>query len=116
MLDPRCENDEPGRRDRGRRQDGGPAPPAGKPRHGAVLPGHYCEHQRIADRDVELHSIQWHRGWSTKPQGLDILWALAFRVRGRKILEAVDFASDQHAADQFFWKNYELAPLPDRLA
>ncbi|MCE7007185.1 nuclear transport factor 2 family protein [Kibdelosporangium philippinense] len=60
--------------------------------------------------------VDLHRGWSTKPQGLDILWALAFRIRNRKIVEAVNFAADQHAADQYFWKTYKLAPLPTRLA
>lgn len=60
--------------------------------------------------------VDLHRGWSTTPQGLDILWALAFRIRDRRIVEAVNFAADQHAADAYFWKVYQLAPLPDRLA
>ncbi|GAA3882160.1 hypothetical protein GCM10022243_53440 [Saccharothrix violaceirubra] len=59
--------------------------------------------------------VDLHRGWSTQPAGLDILWALAFRVRNRKIVEAVNFAGDQHAADQYFWKTCRLAPLPGRL-
>ncbi|WP_157357289.1 nuclear transport factor 2 family protein [Amycolatopsis nigrescens] len=60
--------------------------------------------------------VDLHRGWSTTPAGLDITWALAFRITGRKIVEAVNFAADQHAADAFFWQHYPLAPLPDRLA
>lgn len=60
--------------------------------------------------------IDLHRGWSTTPEGLDIMWALAFRIRNGKIAEAINFAGDQHAADTFFWKHYALAPLPDRLA
>ncbi|WP_433269134.1 nuclear transport factor 2 family protein [Actinosynnema sp. CS-041913] len=59
--------------------------------------------------------VDLHRGWSTQPNGLDILWTLAFRIRHRKIVEAVNFAADQHAADAFFWKVYKLAPLPGRL-
>ncbi|MEV6962931.1 nuclear transport factor 2 family protein [Streptomyces sp. NPDC051207] len=59
--------------------------------------------------------VDLHRGWSTAPAGLDITWALAFRIRGRRIAEAVNFAGDQHAADAFFWRVYPLAPLPDRL-
>lgn len=59
--------------------------------------------------------VDLHRGWSTTPEGLDITWALAFRIRGRRIVEAVNFAGDQHAADRFFWQTYELAPIPDRL-
>nr|CEL21352.1 hypothetical protein [Kibdelosporangium sp. MJ126-NF4]CTQ96081.1 hypothetical protein [Kibdelosporangium sp. MJ126-NF4] len=60
--------------------------------------------------------VDMHRGWSTAPAGLDITWVLAFRVRGRKIAEAVNFAADQHAADAFFWRQYPLAPIPQRLA
>ncbi|WP_280264802.1 nuclear transport factor 2 family protein [Nocardia wallacei] len=59
--------------------------------------------------------IDLHRGWSTTPEGLDILWALAFRIRDGKIAEAVNFAADQHAADAYFWRVYALAPLPGRL-
>lgn len=60
--------------------------------------------------------VDLHRGWSTTPEGLDITWALAFRIRARRIVEAVNFAADQHAADRFFWRAYPLAPIPDRLA
>jgi ketosteroid isomerase-like protein len=59
--------------------------------------------------------VDMHRGWSTNPEGLDITWMLAYRIRGRKIVEAVNFAADQHAADAFFWQKYPLAPIPDRL-
>ncbi|RZS32817.1 hypothetical protein EV193_111202 [Herbihabitans rhizosphaerae] len=60
--------------------------------------------------------VDVHRGWSTTPEGLDTFWALAFRIRGRRIAEAINFPGDQHAADAFFWRSYPLAPLPDRLA
>jgi ketosteroid isomerase-like protein len=59
--------------------------------------------------------VDLHRGWSTAPEGLDITWALAFKIRRRRIVEAVNYASDQHAADRFFWQNYQLGPIPDRL-
>jgi ketosteroid isomerase-like protein len=58
--------------------------------------------------------IDLHRGWSTTPEGLDITWVLAFRIRGRKIVEAINFAGDQHAADAYFWRQFPLAPLPGR--
>lgn len=58
--------------------------------------------------------VDMHRGWSTTPAGLDITWTLAYRIRGRKIVEAVNFAADQHAADVFFWRQYPLAPIPGR--
>ncbi|SDK59975.1 nuclear transport factor 2 family protein [Nonomuraea jiangxiensis] len=60
--------------------------------------------------------IDLHRGWSTAPEGLDITWALAFRIRSNRIVEAINFAADQHAADAFFWRVYKLAKIPDRLA
>lgn len=58
--------------------------------------------------------VDMHRGWSTTPAGLDITWTLAYRIRDRKIVEAVNFAADQHAADAFFWRQYPLAPIPGR--
>ena len=71
---------------------------------------------------AELHALaadgDWvldlHRGWSTTPEGLDSTWVLAFRVQGRRIVEAINFAADQHAADAYFWRTFPLAPLPGR--
>jgi ketosteroid isomerase-like protein len=59
--------------------------------------------------------VDLHRGWSTEPEGLDITWALAFRIVDGKIAEAINFAADQHAADAYFWRQYELADIPVRL-
>lgn len=59
--------------------------------------------------------VDLHRGWSTSPAGLDITWVLAYRIQRGKIVEAINFAADQHAADAYFWRRYQLAPLPDRL-
>lgn len=66
-----------------------------------------------ADRDWV---VDLHRGWSTTPAGLDITWALAFRINAGTIAEAINFAGDQHAADAFFWRQYPLATLPGRLS
>ncbi|TDB76293.1 nuclear transport factor 2 family protein [Micromonospora sp. KC723] len=60
--------------------------------------------------------VDLHRGWSTQPAGLDITWALAFRIATGRIAEAINCPGDQHAADAFFWRVYPLAPIPDRLA
>jgi hypothetical protein len=61
--------------------------------------------------------IDLHRGFSTAGEGeLDILWALAFRIEDGQIAEAINFAFDQAAANAFFWANYPLRPIPDRLA
>jgi ketosteroid isomerase-like protein len=60
--------------------------------------------------------VDLHRGWSTTPAGLDLTWALAFRISAGRIAEAVNYPGDQHAADTYFWHNYPLAPLPTRLA
>lgn len=59
--------------------------------------------------------VDLHRGWSTAPEGLDITWALAFRIVDGRIAEAINFAADQAAADTYFWQNYELAAIPTRL-
>lgn len=58
--------------------------------------------------------LDLHRGWSTTPAGLDSTWVLAFRIERRTIVEAVNFAGDQHAADAYFWRTFPLAPIPDR--
>jgi len=61
--------------------------------------------------------IDLHRGWSTTGEGqVDITWALAFRIEDGRIAEAVNFAFDQYAADTYWWANYPLKPIPDRLA
>ncbi|MEV5831205.1 hypothetical protein AB0L25_37135 [Spirillospora sp. NPDC052242] len=60
--------------------------------------------------------VDLHRGWSTTPAGLDITWALTFRIRRGRIVEAVNYPGDQHAADAFFWRVHPLAPIPGRPA
>ncbi|KAB2345563.1 nuclear transport factor 2 family protein [Actinomadura rudentiformis] len=60
--------------------------------------------------------VDLHRGWSTTPEGLDQVWALAFRIKNGRIVEAVNYPGDQHAADAYFWRVYPLAPIPKRLA
>jgi len=61
--------------------------------------------------------IDLHRGFSTEGEGrIDTLWALAFRVENGRIHEAINFSFDQAAANRYFWANYPLRPLPDRLA
>ncbi|MFT7838689.1 nuclear transport factor 2 family protein [Saccharothrix sp. BKS2] len=59
--------------------------------------------------------VDLHRGWSTNPEGLDITWALAFRIEDGRIAEAVNFAQDQNAADTYFWDNYPPADVRTRL-
>lgn len=46
---------------------------------------------------------------------MDTIWVLMFKIEHGKIKEARNFSFDQHAADQFFWKNYPLMPIPERL-
>jgi uncharacterized protein len=61
--------------------------------------------------------IDLHRGFSTRGEGaLDIVFALAIRIANDQIVEAINFAFDQAAADVYFWANYPLKPIPDRLA
>jgi hypothetical protein len=60
--------------------------------------------------------VDHHRGWSEAGLGVDQTWCLVFRFEGGRIKEVTNFASDQHAADRFFWSVYPLAPIPARLA
>jgi uncharacterized protein len=47
---------------------------------------------------------------------IDELWGLLFRIQNGRIVEAVNFPGNQHAADAFFWRVYQLKPIPQRLA
>jgi uncharacterized protein len=66
----------------------------------------------------ETHVVDIHRGWSNsegKPN-VDTTWALVYRIKHGKIVEATNLSADQDAANTFFWSQYDLAPVPDRLA
>lgn len=66
----------------------------------------------------ENHVVDIHRGWSNaegKPN-VDTTWALVYRIENGKIVEATNLSADQDAANAFFWSQYELAPVPQRLA
>jgi uncharacterized protein len=63
--------------------------------------------------------VDIHRGWSNVEDGgtqVDQLFTLMFKIENGKIVEAQNFLSNQHQADEFFWRVYPLKPLPDRLA
>jgi ketosteroid isomerase-like protein len=65
----------------------------------------------------ENHVVDIHRGWSNvegKPN-VDTMWALVYRIENGKIVEATNLSADQDAANTFFWAQYPLAPLSDRL-
>ena len=66
----------------------------------------------------EKHVVDIHRGWSNaegKPN-VDTIWALLYRIENGKIVEATNLSADQDAANHFFWSQYRLAPVPQRLA
>lgn len=66
----------------------------------------------------ETHVVDIHRGWSNvadKPN-VDTIWALVYRIEDGKIVEATNLSADQDAANTFFWSQYQLAPVPERLA
>ncbi len=63
------------------------------------------------------YAVDYHREWgSFSEHSLDILWAIVWRVRDDKIVEGIDFAFDQEAADIFYSAVYPLKPLSQRLA
>ena len=62
--------------------------------------------------------VDIHRGWSNaegKPN-VDTTWALVYRIDNGKIVEATNLSADQDSANAFFWSQYQLAPVPERLA
>lgn len=66
----------------------------------------------------ETHLVDIHRGWSNaegKPN-VDTTWALVYRIENGKIVEATNLSADQDIANTFFWSQYQLAPVPERLA
>ncbi len=68
----------------------------------------------IGDDEV---AVEVHRGHTDKTKvGLDALNCTVYYVRDGRIGEVQVFLSDQYSADNFFWANYGLKPLPDRLA
>jgi len=73
--------------------------------------------QVIALVGNDEYAVDYHRGYgSVGGHSIDILWALAYRVRNNQIVEATDFAFDQAAADIFYSGVYPLKPLSQRLA
>lgn len=63
------------------------------------------------------YAVDYHRGWgSFGEHSLDVLWAIIWRVQNGKIIEGIDFAFDQAAADIFYSAVYPLKPLSQRLA
>jgi hypothetical protein len=61
--------------------------------------------------------VDIHRGWSNLGKDdIDELWGFLFRIQNGRIVEAVNFPGNQHLADAFFWRVYQLKPIPQRLA
>ena len=62
------------------------------------------------------HVIDCHRGWAkVGDERLDMTWVLLYTIENDKIKSMQNFPGDQHAADAFFWKVYNLKDIPDRL-
>ncbi|MEM6498043.1 MAG: nuclear transport factor 2 family protein [Pseudomonadota bacterium] len=66
----------------------------------------------------EQRVVDVHRGWSNAPDkpNVDTIWALVFHIKDGKIVEATNLSADQDAANTFFWSQYKLKKIPDRLA
>lgn len=66
----------------------------------------------------ESYVVDIHRGWSNAEGKLnvDTTWALVYRIEDGKIVEATNLSADQDAANTFFWSQYQLKPVPERLA
>ncbi len=61
--------------------------------------------------------VDIHRGWSNMGSGAEVdqLYALMFRIRDGKIVEAQNFLTDMYSSDAFFWEQFPLKPIPERL-
>jgi len=62
--------------------------------------------------------VDVHRGYSTLGIGrVDTTWALVWHFNPEgKVDRVVNLTADQHQMDRFVWDNFELRPLPHRLA
>lgn len=62
--------------------------------------------------------VDIHRGWSNVGSGpeIDQLYALMFRIRDGKIVEAQNLLTDMYQSDAFYWAHHRLKPLPAPLA
>jgi uncharacterized protein len=62
--------------------------------------------------------VDVHRGWSAAASGpqIDQLYAIMFRIRNQRIVEAQNLLTDMYQSDAFYWAHYPLKPLPGRLA
>jgi uncharacterized protein len=61
--------------------------------------------------------VEVHRGHSDKGEvKLDALNCTVYQIRAQGISDVQVYLSDQYAADAFFWANYRLKPIPERLA
>jgi ketosteroid isomerase-like protein len=65
----------------------------------------------------DKHVVDVHRGFSTVngAVNVDTTWALIYRIENDKIVEATNLSADQDAANSFFWLQYKLGPVPNRL-
>lgn len=84
----------------------------------------YYKQLQKANFKAEIHILEanndyvidCHRGWASyKGHKLDMNWVLLYKLKDGKILSMQNFPGDQHAADNFFWKIYNLKDIPDRL-
>jgi ketosteroid isomerase-like protein len=66
----------------------------------------------------EEYVVDIHRGYSTEGVGkVDTMWALVWHFNGEgKVDKVFNLCGDQHQMDAFVWSNFDLAPLPGRLA
>ncbi|MFB6521862.1 nuclear transport factor 2 family protein [Streptomyces sp. NPDC056401] len=66
----------------------------------------------------EEYVVDVHRGWTTGGVGkVDTLWALVWHFDADgKVDRVTNLSGDQHQMDSYVWANYDLAPIPDRLA
>ncbi len=65
----------------------------------------------------DRYVVDVHRGWGAFGDNkVDMNWVLFYEVRDGKIVKVQNFAGDQHEADLFFTRTWQLKPIQDRVA
>ncbi|MEW6262143.1 MAG: nuclear transport factor 2 family protein [Thermodesulfobacteriota bacterium] len=65
----------------------------------------------------DKYVVDVHRGWGRYgPNALDQVWVLFYEFKDGKIWRVRNYAADQHEADLFFWRTYNLKPVQERIA
>ena len=65
----------------------------------------------------DRYVVDVHRGWGAfRDNEVDMNWVLFYEVRDGKIVKVQNFVGDQHEANLFSSRTWQLKPTQDRVA